>query len=143
MRNMSFALTAAQIREGTKCVTRRMGWLHAKPGMQVRPVRKCRGLRPGEALDILADPLTILSVRQEPLRAMTEDLDYGFAECVLEGFGAHPLYRWPSEFVAMFCATHKGCTPDSMVTRIEFTRSPAETRAVPGVSSLNPNEVLP
>jgi hypothetical protein len=26
----------------------------------------------------------------------------------------------PGEFVAMFCATHKGCTPETEVTRIEF-----------------------
>ena len=55
-----------------------------------------------------------------PLRAMLDDLEYGFRECALEGFGAHPDYRWPSAFVAMFCATHKGCTPDTLVTRLEF-----------------------
>lgn len=27
------------------------------PGQQVRPVRKCMGLRPGEKLDVLRDPL--------------------------------------------------------------------------------------
>lgn len=59
-------------------------------------------------------------VRREPLRAMLDDLDYGFRECELEGFGTHPDYRWPSAFVAMFCATHKGCTPETMVTRLEF-----------------------
>ena len=120
MRNMSFALTTTQILEGTKSVTRRLGWLHAKPGQQLRPVRKCMGLRPGEKLEVLRDPLTIVSVRREPLRAMLDDLDYGFRECELEGFGAHPDYRWPSAFVAMFCATHKGCTPETMVTRLEF-----------------------
>lgn len=123
MRSMSFALTAEQIRNGTKTVTRRVGWLHAKPGMQVLPVRKNRGLRPGEKLEALAGPLTIVNVRQEPLKAMTEDLEYGFEECMREGFGSHPLYRWPSEFVAMFCATHKGCTPETLVTRIEFPRT--------------------
>lgn len=120
MRNMSFALTAEQIMEGTKTVTRRVGWLHAKAGQQLRPVRKVMGLRAGEKLDVLRDPLTIVDVRREPLRAMLDDLDYGFAECKLEGFGAHPDYRWPGAFVAMFCATHKGCTPASLVTRIEF-----------------------
>ena len=120
MRNMSFALTTEQILEGTKTVTRRLGWLHAKPGQQLRPVRKCMGLRPGEKLDVLRDPLTIVSVRREPLRAMLDDLDYGFAECERGGFRLHPDYRWPSAFVAMFCATHKGCTPETMVTRIEI-----------------------
>lgn len=125
MRNMSFALTTQQIMDGTKTVTRRLGWLHLKPGDQVRPVKKCMGLRPGEKLDVLRDPLTIVSVRREPLRMLMDDTDYGFRECVLEGFGEHPDYRWPSVFVEMFCATHKGCTRDTVVTRIEFAYQPA------------------
>jgi len=121
MRNMSFSLTTPQIIEGTKTVTRRLGWLNAKPGQQLRPVRKCMGLRPGEKLDVLRAPLTIVSVRREPLRAMLDDPDYGFLECELEGFGSHPQYRWPSAFVEMFCVTHKGCTPETVVTRLEFS----------------------
>lgn len=120
MRNMSFALTTDQIKAGTKTVTRRAGWLHLKPGDMLRPVKKCMGLKPGEKIDPLRDPLRVVSVRREPLKAMTDDLDYGFRECELEGFGEHPAYRWPSEFVAMFCSTHKGCTPETEVTRIEF-----------------------
>ena len=121
MRNMSFALTTDQIMDGTKTVTRRLGWLSLKPGDKVRPVRKCMGLRPGEKVDVLRDPLTVVSVRREPLRAMTDDTRYGFKECELEGFGEDPNYKFPSCFVAMFCATHRGCTPESMVTRIEFS----------------------
>lgn len=121
MRNMSFALTTEQILAGTKRVTRRLGWLKLKPGEQLRPVRKCMGLRPGEKIDVLRDPITVVSVRREPLSKMLLDLDYGFKECVLEGFGDHPDYQWPSEFVSMFCATHKGCTPETIVTRIEFS----------------------
>jgi hypothetical protein len=124
MRNMSFALTVDQIMAGTKLVTRRLGWLHLKPGHQLRPVRKCMGLRPGEKLDVLRDPITVIEVRREPLRAMLDDLDYGFAECFLEGFGLHPDYRFPSAFVDMFCATHRGCTPDTLVTRIAFAYHP-------------------
>lgn len=120
MRNMSFALTTTQIMEGTKTVTRRLGWLNLKPGQQIRPVRKCMGLRPGEKLDVLRDPLTVVSVRREILSAMLSDIEYGFRECALEGFGEHPDYRWPSQFVEMFCSTHKGCTPETLVTRIEF-----------------------
>jgi hypothetical protein len=120
MRNMSFALTTEQIMEGTKDVTRRLGWLHAKVGDQLRPVKKCMGLRPGEKLDVLRDPITIISLRREPLRMMLDDTEYGFAECIREGFGEHPDYRWPSAFVGMFCATHRGCTPETIVTRIEF-----------------------
>ncbi len=120
MRNMSFALTTEQIMEGTKTVTRRLGWLNLKVGQQIRPVRKCMGLRPGEKIDVLRPPLTIVSVRREPLSAMLEDHAYGLHECQLEGFGHHPDYREPSSFVTMFCATHKGCNPETVVTRIEF-----------------------
>lgn len=123
MRNMSFALTTSQIMEGTKTVTRRLGWLHAKPGQLVRPVRKCMGLRPGERIDVLRDPVLLVDVRREPLRLMTDDIEYGLRECELEGFGSHPDYRWPSAFVAMFCATHRGCTPETVVTRIAFSYS--------------------
>lgn len=121
MRNMSFALTTPQILAGTKTVTRRLGWLHAQPGQLVRPVRKCMGLRPGERIEALRGPLTLLTVRREPLRRMTDDVEYGLQECVLEGFGDHPQLRRPSAFVDFFCATHRGCTPDTVVTRLEFS----------------------
>jgi hypothetical protein len=118
---MSFALTTDQILEGSKTVTRRLGWLDLKPGQKIRPVKKCMGLRRGEKLDVLRDPITVVSVRREPLRAMLDDLDYGCQECVLEGFSLHPDYCKPSNFVEMFCSTHHGCTPATMVTRIEFS----------------------
>lgn len=120
MRNMSFALTVDQILEETKDVTRRLGWLHAKPGDWLRPVRKCMGLRPGERLDVLRDPILVVDVRRERLDRMLTDVDYGFEEVRREGFANHPTYQWPSEWVAMFCATHKGCTPATVITRIEF-----------------------
>jgi len=125
MRNMSFALTTGQVIDGSKTVTRRLGWLHLKVGDQLRPVRKCMGLRPGEKLEVLRDPVTVISIRREKLREMLDDLEYGFQECILEGFGEHERYMWPSEFVEMFCGTHKGCTPETVVTRIEFGYSTA------------------
>lgn len=121
MRYISFALTEKQVMDGTKDVTRRLGWLRLKPGDLLRPARKCMGLKPGQKIVTLRDPVRVVSVRREPLRLMTDDLDYGFNEVVREGFGDHPDYRWPSAFVAFFCATHRGCTPDTEVTRIEFT----------------------
>lgn len=120
MRNMSFALTVPQIQAGTKDVTRRLGWLQLKPGDLIQPVRKCMGLRPGETIERLRAPLRIVDVRREPLDMMTTDPDYGFEEVRREGFADHPTYRWPSEWVRMFCASHKGCMPHSIVTRIEF-----------------------
>ena len=120
MRNMSFALTVPQILAGTKDVTRRLGWLHLKRGDLIQPVRKCMGLKPGETIERLRAPLRIVNVCREPLDAMLADIAYGFAEVRREGFADHPTYRWPSEWVRMFCASHKGCMPCSVVTRIEF-----------------------
>jgi len=122
MRNMSFALTTEQIMDGSKDVTRRLGWLFLKPGDLIRPVRKCMGLRPGEKIVVLTDPKRVVDVRREPLRAMLDDTDYGLEECRREGFGSHPDYRWPSAFVAMFCATHRGCVPETVITRIVLER---------------------
>ncbi|MDS1141766.1 hypothetical protein RE432_15095 [Pusillimonas sp. SM2304] len=120
MRNMSFSLTTEQIQSGTKDVTRRLGWTFLKPGDLIRPVRKCMGLRPGEKIEPLRAPIRIVSVRREPLQMMTDDLDYGRDEVRREGFEDHPIYHWPSEWVHMFCASHKGCRPYTIVTRIEF-----------------------
>lgn len=126
MRNMSFALTTNQVMMGSKDVTRRLGWLNLKPGDLIRPVMKCMGLKKGEKPVALRPPLRVVSVRREPLRRMLDDVDYGLAECQREGFGDHPQYRWPSEFVTMFCATHRGCTPETTVTRIEFAYEPED-----------------
>lgn len=117
---MSFALTTNQILDGSKDVTRRLGWLQIKPGDLIRPVRKCMGLRPGEKIQPLRDPLRVVSVRRERLDLMTTDLDYGIDEVRREGFAKNPEYGWPSAWVAMFCDTHKGCTPSTVITRIEF-----------------------
>lgn len=124
MRNMSFSLTADQVLSGNKTVTRRIGWCTLKPGDRLRPVRKCMGLKAGEKVEVLRDPVRVVSIRREPLRAMVDDLDYGFLECEREGFGEHPVYHDPDAFVDWFCATHRGCTPNTIVTRIEFAYDP-------------------
>jgi hypothetical protein len=116
MRNISFALTTDQIRAGTKTVTRRMGWRNLTPGTLLQPVKKGMGLKPGEKIERLRGPVRVYSVRFEPLSRMTEFPIYGHLECVNEGF---PDFS-PQRFVEMFCESHKGCTPDSVVTRIEF-----------------------
>ena len=126
MRNMSFALTTSQLKDRSKDVTRRLGWEFLKPGDLVQPVLKAMGLKPGEKIVRLGAPIRIVSVRRERLDRMLTDLDYGIDEVRREGFELHPTYRWPSEWVQMFCNTHKGCTPASLITRIEFayTESP-------------------
>jgi hypothetical protein len=116
MRNMSFSMTTEQVQNGTKTVTRRLGWLHLKYGELVLPVRKCMGLKPGEKIEPLRDPVRVASTIREPLRRMTDDLEYGREECIREGFPD----LTPAQFIEMFCASHKPCTPDTVVTRIEF-----------------------
>lgn len=119
MRNMSFMLTKSQVRARTKTVTRRTGWASLQAGQELRAVEKGMGLKAGERIVPLAT-IRVLSVRLEPLSAMTEDTDYGLAECEREGFGDHPTLRWPSQFVEFFCNSHRGCTPATIVQRIEF-----------------------
>lgn len=117
MRNMSFALTTKQVRDKSKTVTRRMGWKFLDPGDQVQPVVKGMGLKPGEKIQHIGDPIWIEWTSIEPLRRMTDDQAYGHAECIREGFPD----MTPEQFVTMFCKSHKGCTPDTEVTRIEFS----------------------
>lgn len=120
MRNMSFSLTTNQIRAGAKDVTRRTGWIFLKAGDQVRPVLKAMGLRPGEKIQPLRAPLRIVSVRLEPLRAMIDDPGYGREEVRREGFEGLAAGANPARWVEMFMASHKGCTLDTIITRIEF-----------------------
>ena len=119
MRNMSFALTTAQVRAGTKTVTRRMGWTFLKPGNLVRPVVKSQGLKRGEKVEVIRSPLRIVSVRREALVDLLIDEAYGRRECALEGFGDDPVLCRPRDFIEFFCRTHS-CGPGDLVTRIEF-----------------------
>jgi hypothetical protein len=117
-RNISFALTTGQFKARTKTVTRRLGWERLKVGDVLCGVVKSQGLKSGEKVDRLG-MIRVADVRREPLRRMLDDLDYGFAETDREGFPTGPMH-WPSEFVQYFCKSHKGCTPESIITRIEY-----------------------
>ncbi len=119
MRNISFMLTKEQIADRSKTVTRRLGWWKLKPGDVLRGVEKGMGLKAGEKVKPLAT-VRVVSVRPEPLKAMTDNVDYGFRECQMEGFGEHPTLKWPSEFVTFFCNSHRDCKPDTVKNRIEF-----------------------
>ena len=110
---MSFWLTKRQFLDGLKDVTRRLGWLKLKAGDIVTACEKCMGLKRGEKRNVLGR-IKIVSVRREPLAAISAD------DCRREGF---PQFV-PSQFVGMFCQHHKGCTPKTLVTRIEFVRLP-------------------
>lgn len=108
-RLMSVSLTEQAVRDRTKTVTRRLGWLMLKPGDRLTLCRKVMGRRRDEPLVRIVD-VEIVSIRREHLDAITQD------EVRAEGFPtASPLW-----FVDFFCETHKGCRPDSEITRIEW-----------------------
>lgn len=114
-RNMSFMLTQSQYRAKTKTVTRRIGWDFLKPGEIQNGVEKAQGLRKGERIVVMGQH-RIVSSRWEPLRRLIDEPEYGAAEVIKEGFAG----MTPAEFVAFFCSSHKGCTVDTEVNRIEF-----------------------
>jgi hypothetical protein len=109
MRNISFSLTTPQFIDGTKDVTRRLGWTFLKPGDHLMGCEKCQGIKPGELVRL--GEIEVVSVRRECLNKITAD------DCRREGF---PQLT-PKQFVDMFCE-HMACTIDKIVTRIEFKR---------------------
>lgn len=96
---MSVAMTEQAVRDRTKTVTRRKGWLAAKPGDRLTLVRKSQGRKPGEPLVRLAE-VEVVSVRRERLWEITDE------EVALEGF---PGMR-PVEFVHRFFVEAQGMT---------------------------------
>jgi hypothetical protein len=107
-KNMSFSITTRQMYEGTKDVTRRLGWSSLNAGDIVYAVEKGTGLKKGEKIRRIG-LIEIVSVSQEPLWKITK------ADVIREGFPEMNA----AEFVDMFCATHK-CTMYQWVNRIEF-----------------------
>ena len=118
-RNISFSMTTPQFLDGSKDVTRRMGWNSLKAGDVLQAVEKAMGLKKGEKIKPLG-MIRVKHVRKEKLRRMIDEPSYGASECQREGF---PRMRSP-DFVEFFCKGHKGCIPGSIVTRIEFERLP-------------------
>lgn len=123
-------LTTEQVRNRTKDVTRRLGWLDLKPGERLQGCVKCMGRRKGEPLEKLA-VIEVVNARREMLGALTRHMETGALtlvkegsylmseaqdECRREGF---PHFT-PAQFVEMFCQSHKGCTQHKTITRIEF-----------------------
>lgn len=108
-RLMSVAHTTQQVRDQTKTVTRRAGWLMLKPGDELTLCPKVRGRRADDPLERIVT-VTVTSVRRERLNAITPE------DVAAEGF---PRMS-PEEFTGFFCATHRGVTPASLVTRIEW-----------------------
>lgn len=116
MRNLSFALTTAQMRARTKTVTRRKGTWWAgvlKPGDLVCAVEKSQGIKKGGLVRL--GTIRIVSVRVERLDDIELLQNHGNDECEREGF---PLMLGRG-FVVMFCK-HMGGNQLQSVTRIEF-----------------------
>lgn len=116
MRVISMAMTHKQFCDGTKDVTRRLGWLHGVVGMRLRVVRKAQGLSRGDRMETLGY-IELVDVRRELLSRMISEKDYGPVECRREGF---PLWT-PDKFVRFFCETHF-VKPTAIITRLEFKR---------------------
>ena len=108
-RLMAVSLTEDQVRERAKTVTRRAGWRMLKPGDRLTLCRKVMGRRGGEPLVRIAD-VEVFSVRRERLEEITP------ADVAAEGFPD----LTPDQFVGFFCATHRGCSPGTEITRIEW-----------------------
>jgi hypothetical protein len=108
-RLMSAALTIRQVRDRSKIVTRRRGWLMLAPGDRLTLCEKVRGRKKGEPLVRIAD-VTVVSVRREPLNAITAE------DVAAEGFPG-----WiPEKFISFFIGTHKDCESATVVTRIQW-----------------------
>lgn len=118
-RMISFSMTTPQFLDGTKDVTRRIGWLALKAGDLLMAVEKAMGLGKGGKVKRLG-LIRVTNIRREPLNEMCANLAYGAKEVIREGF---PQMN-ETEFVLFFCDGHKGCKPDSVITRIEFERLP-------------------
>jgi len=105
---MSFALTEQQLLDGSKTVTRRIGWQFLRHGDRLRAVRKAMGLKRGEHPVVLGE-IEVCMVSRERLSWIRQ------AEVTREGFPGMST----KEFIEFFCR-HMKCPFDQMVTRIEF-----------------------
>lgn len=104
-----------QTRARTKDVTRRDGWEDVKVGERLQVVEKAMGLKKGEKM-VKICVIEVTNTNREKLRCLTDDLDYGRAEVVREGFPQ----MTPRQFVVMFCQSHPKMNPDKYVTRLAY-----------------------
>lgn len=110
IKNISFSITTEQFKARTKTVTRRLGWKDLKAGQHLMGCKKCMGLKPGEKVERLGEIRIVEAWRErvDDIWERPSDLDKeGFPDLTPEGF------------IQMFCR-EMHCTPDTMVTRIEF-----------------------
>lgn len=110
MRNISFGLTQKQFLDGSKDVTRRLGWNFLVAGDRLCAVDRVMGFKPGQKPRVLGT-VEVVSVRRERLSDITDE------DVAREGF---PELR-REQFIAFFTQKMK-CDPDIVITRIEFRR---------------------
>lgn len=117
MLRMSFAMTEPQYIDGSKTVTRRLGWWDTKndrpripPGALIMGVRKAMGLKKGER-QVLLGLSEHVSSRREPLNTITPE------DVAREGYPGMSS----AAFIEKFCKANR-CKPDTVITRIEFRR---------------------
>ncbi len=102
MQQIRFDHTARQFWDGSKTVTRRLGWGDLEEGERLMAIKE-GGVRLGE--------IEVISVRHGPLSFMNE------ADVRMEGFGG-----WTVEaFIQFYCETFD-CSRRATVTVIEFEK---------------------
>lgn len=123
MRNMSFKLTTPQFIDGTKDVTRRLGWALLRKGEHFMAVRQAQGLKKGQKIEQLGECICKSNIPERldwigmfPVRGRPEDM-HTKPEVEREGFPD----LTPEQFVDMFCK-EMHCTPSTIINRIEFER---------------------
>lgn len=108
MRRISFSMTKSQVRDRSKTVTRRQGWLFLKVGDLLQGVEKAIGLKPGEK-QVKLDVVRIVAVRRERIDAIID------ADVAREGFPSMSA----DEFMQIYCRAMRA-QPSDECTRIEF-----------------------
>lgn len=110
-RNISFALTIPQFKDGSKDVTRRIGWWNLKSGDVLMAVEKGMGLKPNEKIKRLGK-IKVISTHSEPLNAITQQ------DVIREGF---PDWT-PAQFVDFLVHKYSLTSRTKLVNRIEFVK---------------------
>jgi hypothetical protein len=117
---MSFSLTTPQFIDGSKDVTRRLGWDFLKVGDRLTACEKCQGIQKGGLVRL--GEIEILHVSRQPLSVMRDFSKWGQEEAKREGFPEMS----GEEFVKFFCREMK-CEPSKIITRIEFRKADYKT----------------
>lgn len=123
---MSVSHTEAAVRDRSKTVTRRLGWLFLRPGDRLTLCRKVMGRKAGEPLVRLAE-VEVVDVRRERLWDITAadvaleavPLLYPDSTLRFDEYDVETGQPTPAAWVQWF-VWEMGCGPLSEVTRIEL-----------------------